>query len=131
MSDRRWYQMGTTIAIVALVLAILSIYMAGTAHGQEVEYTSADTVAAIEQYSVEFGVSQVWLTRTVDCETGGTFSNYKVGRQGELGAAQLHPRGELRRFYDYGYWDPTSPWQSIRFMAQRFAWGGASAWTCS
>jgi hypothetical protein len=94
-------------------------------------YTADDTLAAIEQYSVEFDVSYAWLRSIVRCETGGTYSPYAVGRLGELGAAQLAPWGELRRFYQWGYDDPFSPYQAVAFLAQRLKQGGARAWTCA
>lgn len=97
----------------------------------EPEYTPADTLAAIEQYTTEFHVPYRWVYDVVACETGGTFSNYLVGRAGEVGAVQLHPRGELPRFYDWGYLDPHSPWQSVRFLVQRYLYGGQGAWSCA
>lgn len=121
------------IALSAAVGIVVGM-VAGAAfgiHAQERAWTSDDTLAAIDEASAEIGVSQAWLFRTVRCETGWTFNPYARGRQGELGAAQLHPRGELLRFYAWGYDDPFSPYQSIRFMAQRFAMGGAGAWSCA
>jgi hypothetical protein len=120
-----------TVLIVALTLAVVLVFFATSpSHAQE-PYTADDTLNAIDEASADIGVSYSWLYATVRCETGGTFNPYSVGRQGELGAAQLHPRGELLRFEAWGYLDPFSPYQAIRFMAQRFAMGGARAWTCS
>jgi hypothetical protein len=113
-----------------LALAWLLVLTRSSAHAQA-RYTSDDTIAAIDEASAEIGVSWTWLYSAVRCETAGSFDPYSVGRQGELGPAQLHPRGELQRFYAWGYLDPFSPYQSIRFMAQRFAMGGASAWSCA
>jgi hypothetical protein len=113
-------------AVLVGVIVMLSV---GQAHAEP--YTVDDTLAAIEQYSNEYQVSYWWLYRIVRCETGWTFSPYSVGRQGELGAAQLHPRGELRRFYAWGYDDPFSPYQSVAFLAQRLSQGGARAWSCA
>jgi hypothetical protein len=118
--------------IAAIVLFLLiGLYLAATPVRAQGLFTPDDTEAAITQYSAEYGVSYAWLERTISCETGGTFSNYKVGAQGEQGAAQLHPYGELPVFYAWGYDDPHDPYQSIRFTAQRFATGHAWAWTCS
>lgn len=113
---------------MSVLLAAMLLF--GQAQTDEA-YTPDDTRAAISQASAEIGVSEAWLYRTVDCETGGTFNPYAVGKRGELGAAQLAPWGELRRFRDWGYLDPFSPYQSIRFMAQRFAVGGSGAWSCN
>lgn len=106
------------------------VVFSGRAHA-EGAYTADDTRAAIHEASVEIGVSEIWLVRVVDCETGGTFDPYAVGKRGELGAAQLAPWGELRRFLDWQYTDPFSPYQAIRFMAQEFAFGRSGAWSCS
>jgi hypothetical protein len=115
-----------TAVLLAVIIMTLNLSYARAA-----DYTSDDTLAAIEQYSAEFGVSYGWLYRIVRCETGWTFNPYSVGRLGELGAAQLHPRGELLRFYRWGYDDPFSPYQSVAFLAQRLSQGGARAWTCA
>lgn len=77
------------------------------------------------------GVSAVWITSTLDCEGGGTWQAGIVGAAGELGPAQLHPRGELQHFYARGYTDPFSWWQATDFIAARFSEGGSGAWTCA
>lgn len=112
---------------LTLLLIVLALWP-GTALATE--WTPGDTLAALEQYAEEFEVSYWWLYRIVGCETGWTFRNDLVGRAGELGAVQLHPRGELPRFYAWGYDDPYSPYQSIRFLSQRLTMGGARAWSC-
>ena len=120
--------------LVVGVFGVLVGLVAGAAvgiHAQERPWTSDDVLAAIDEASAETGVSYAWLYATVRCETGWTFNPYSRGRQGELGAAQLHPRGELLRFYSWGYDDPYSPYQAVRFMAQRFAAGGWRAWSCA
>lgn len=124
----------TAVIAAAIVIAIFAYIWLNSpppAHAQEVEYTVADTLGAIDQASDEVGVSRAWLYRTVECETGGTFDPYARGDLGELGAAQLKPDGELPRFYKWGYLDPFSPWQAVRFMAQRFRAGGSGAWSCA
>lgn len=117
----------TVEALVALSV-LCGTYKPAFAAGP---YTAEDTINAIDAASAEIGVDWQWLYNTVGCETGWSFSNYRVGRQGEVGAVQLHPRGELPRFYQWGYLDPHSPYQSVRFLAQRATMGGAGAWTCS
>jgi hypothetical protein len=119
-------------AVGALFGVIVGL-VAGAALGIRAQeaYTAQDTLAAIHEASAETGVSESYLKSVVRCETGGTFDPYSVGRQGELGAAQLHPRGELPRFYAVGWLDPFSPYQAVRFMAQRFIDGGAGAWSCA
>lgn len=115
----------------ALLIAFTLIWLATPAHAEERLWTTDDVFAAIDEAAVEMGVSYAWLYATVRCETGWTWNPYVRGRQGELGPAQLHPRGELLRFFALGYDDPFSPYQSIRFMAQRFAAGGWRAWSCA
>jgi len=111
----------TTVAALALVAQFACA---------QVSFTADDTFAAIEEASAETGVSYTWIARIVRCETGGTFNPYSVGRQGELGAVQLHPRGLLPVFFSYGYDDPYNPYQAVRFLAQRLNAGGARAWSC-
>jgi hypothetical protein len=118
-----------TVALLAFLFGIFAGAAFGI-HAQEI-YTAEDTLAAIQQYSDEIGVSYSWLYRIVRCETGWTFDPYSVGRHGELGAAQLAPWGELLRFYAWGYDQPFSPYQSVRFLAQRLSMGGAKAWSCA
>lgn len=122
-----------TRLLPALLLLCASLLLVHTAHAAQEErrYTADDVIAAIQQYSEEQGVSKAFLMRVVRCETGGTFDPYSVGKQGELGAAQLHPRGLLPKFYDWGYTDVFSPYQSVRFLAQEVNFGRASAWSCA
>ena len=119
--------MKTLLLVTAFLLALL---WARPAHAQEI-YTSDDVIAAIDQASEEIGVSRAYLFRIVRCETGGTFDPYSVGRQGELGAVQLHPRGRLLHFFSLGYDDPFSPYQAVRYLAQEISFGRAAAWSCA
>jgi hypothetical protein len=120
-----------TFVACALLIAFTLIWLAAPARAQEAPYTPEDTLAAIDQASDEIGVPAAVLYHIVRCETGGRFDPYSVGRQGELGAAQLHPRGLLPTFYAWGYDDPFSPWQSVRFLAQQITYGRASQWSCA
>jgi hypothetical protein len=99
----------------------------------ETRYDSSDVIAAIHQASEEIGVSEAWLYRVVDCETGHTFNPYAIGDHGtSLGMAQLHMGGgELVRFLAWGYDSPFDPYQAARFMAQEFAFGRAGSWSCA
>jgi hypothetical protein len=93
-----------------------------------VTYTPADTLDAIEQASANSGVSAAWLKRVIWCES--KYYPYAVGRAGELGAAQLHPRGMLPVFYRMGYTNPYNPYDAAHFMADMFLVGRARAWSC-
>jgi hypothetical protein len=119
-----------TFLLCALLIAFTLIYLAAPARAQESGYTADDTLAAIWQYSIEFDISYTWLRSIVRCETGGDYNPYARGRLGERGAVQLHPRGELLRFYAWGYDDPDDPYQAVRFLAQRINQGGVGAWSC-
>lgn len=109
-------------------LAILGIIAACCVPGRALAddepyaYTAADTRAAMEQHS--------WLAQCiVEVETGHTLNPYSVGRAGELGVAQLHPRGLLPEFYDAGYTNPFSPYQSMDFLEDALARGEGPAWS--
>ena len=130
MSDRelRWMvHLATLVTLLALLANAMRV------HAQEEDasyvYTAADTLAAIDQASVAHGVSWRWLYSIVRCES--QLDPYAVGRRGELGAAQLAPWGELRRFYARGFSNPYSPYQAVAFLAQRLNEGGARAWACA
>lgn len=127
MSNRR-FRWALTLA----VLATFAFMVARGAHAQETYvYTPADTLAAIDEAAAESGVSRAYLLKIINCETGHTLDPYSIGRADERGAAQLHPRGELPRFYAYGFDNPFSPYQAVSFLAQRINEGGARAWTCA
>lgn len=129
MSKDAWRWAG--FIIVVEVLAALSVFCGhGTARAEEVVYNPTDSAIAIADAAVAYGISEAWLLATARCEAPG-LNPYAVGRQGELGIAQLLPRGELRRFYALGYTNPFNPYEAMDFMAMRFAAGGARAWTCS
>jgi hypothetical protein len=117
--------------LVGLIVGVDAGLTIAHAESGERVYTATDTLIAIDQYSAEFHVPHDWLLALISCETGGTFDPYSVGKQGELGAAQLHPRGELVRFYAWGYLDPYSPYQAIRFAAQEYGYGRAWQWSCA
>ncbi len=122
-------------SVVLLLLVMLGFgigwMMSPPVSHSQTLYGPDDTLAAIDEASAEIGVSRAWLYQIVRCETGNKFDPYAIGKQGELGAAQLHPHGELPRFYAWGYTDPFSPYQGVRFLAQRLAQGGSSAWSCA
>lgn len=132
-SDRiRWSSLlWAVIWLACVIVAVLVVWGPKPAHAADEVYTPTDTLNAIHEASVEIGVDEGYLTRIVRCETGGSFSPYSIGRQGELGAAQLHPRGLLPTFYSWGYLDPFSPYQSVRFLAQEVSFGRARLWSCA
>ncbi len=109
-------------------LAILAAVFVATAHQAlagppELEQIVAERAAA-------HGVSASWLSSTIGCES--EWNTHAVGALGELGLAQLKPgAGELRGFYARGYSDPFNAWESIDYLALRFAEGAAGAWSCA
>ena len=98
--------------------------------------TLAPRVGADEQWvpvihaaAARHGVSGAALERTLRCESHLTPT--AVGRAGELGMAQLHPRGLLPTFYARGFTDPFVAEEAIEFTAMMFAEGAARHWTCA
>lgn len=122
---------GVRARILRHVAALLVVF-ALTAHAAQAQerFTPDDVLDAINLASADSGVSYEWLRRVIACETGQTYNPYVVGKQGELGPAQLHPRGLLPEFYKAGYTDPVDPYQALTFTAQRFLRGDAYKWTC-
>lgn len=118
------------LATRVIALVVVLVCMTTTTVAAQQRFTPADTLEAIEQASANSGVPASRLRRIIRCETGGTYNPYARGRAGELGAAQLHPRGELRRFYAVGYTNPYNPYDAAHFLADRILAGGARAWTC-
>jgi len=120
------------LVIVAAMGVIVGVVV-GAAAGIHAEgFDQNDTLAALEAASASTGVSYAWLHRVVGCETGFTWNPAAVGDYGtSFGAAQLHRGGgELPRFYAFGFSDPFNPYEAVTFMAQEFAVGRASAWSC-
>lgn len=86
------------------------------------DYTAEDTLAALDSASAR--------TRCViGYETGWSWSPNLVGQAGELGAAQLHPRGLLSAFYAAGYSDPWNPYQAVEYADRMIADGYGSHWS--
>lgn len=86
-------------------------------------WTPADVLAAMATASPRARC----IVRT---EVGGVgYDPYAVGRAGELGPVQLHPRGKLPEFYALGYTDPFSPVESIEYLERALARGQASHWS--
>lgn len=121
--SHRWLH----VWVLTLLLALSIVLSARKAFA----YDADDTLAAIDAASATYGVSYAWLRSIVRCETAGTYDPNSVGRLGEKGAVQLYARGELPRFYAWGYDDPFDPYQAVPFLAQRLLQGGARAWTCA
>jgi hypothetical protein len=120
-----------TRLLPALLMLCASLLLVHTAHAEEeTRWTPDDVSAAIVQYAAEIGVSEAYLYAVVSCEDP-SFNPYAVGRQGELGPVQLHPRGRLQHFLSLGYTDPYSPYQAVRYLAQEISFGRASAWSCA
>lgn len=92
----------------------------------------AEGEAAIAEAAARWGAPAGVMTSIVHCETGGQWRTDMVGRQGELGPAQLLPGAGngLAQFRAMGYADPTSWIESMAFMARTLAAGGRSQWHC-
>jgi hypothetical protein len=104
-------------------LAVAGALLAAVAlAGARWDYTADDTLIALDAASSR-------ARCVVGYETGWTFDPNLVGRAGEQGAAQLHPRGKLPEFYAAGYTDPWSPYQAVEYLDAEIAAGHGSAWT--
>jgi hypothetical protein len=114
----------TRWAWAALGALVVSCAVAGAGHTQG----AATVVEIIHERAAAHGQSGARLERVARCES--SLNPAAVGRAGELGLFQLHPRGELRTFYARGYSDPHNVWEAADFAATRFAEGGARAWSC-
>lgn len=115
----------------ALGLAIfLLATLSGLGHAQEADprhYTAADTLSAMHGLSAR---AQCIFRYEVGQGSPG-FEPYdpnQVGSAGELGAAQLCPCGELRRFLAEGWGDPVNPWDAGAYLEYRLAQGERRAW---
>lgn len=75
------------------------------------------------------GVSGRWMVALARCESH--LNVYAVGRAGELGLYQLHPRGLLPVFYVWGYTDPWSAWEQADFTAVALSRGLSGHWSCA
>ena len=86
-------------------------------------WTPADVLAAMATASPRARC----IVRT---EVGGVgYDPYAVGRSGELGPVQLHPRGKLPEFYARGYTDPFDPYQAVDYLDNALQRGQASHWS--
>lgn len=95
-----------------------------TAHAENwhsYRYTVADTEAAMSRHS--------WLAGCIVRLESDNLDPYSVGKAGELGVAQLHPRGLLNQFYAVGYTNPYSPYQSMDFLDWALERGEGPNWT--
>jgi Soluble lytic murein transglycosylase and related regulatory proteins (some contain LysM/invasin domains) len=110
-------------------MTLLRIAVASLALAAAPAADRSDGQPIIEERAIAHGISPSWMVSIVGCES--RWNQYAVGRQGELGPAQLHPRGELQGFYARGYTDPYDWWQAGDYLAVRLAEGGARAWVCS
>ena len=95
-----------------------------------VQAQSADEIVdVITTAAGTYGVSGARLLAVARCES--RLNPSAVGRAGERGLFQLHPRGLLPDFYARGYSDPMNAWESADYAASAFARGLASHWTCA
>lgn len=68
----------------------------------------------------------------VDCETGGTWNTYAIGRYGERGLFQIHPiHGALIRSLGYTWDDMFDPEANARVARALYERSGWTPWACS
>jgi hypothetical protein len=93
-----------------------------------IRFTPEDTLTALQ------GASRL-VRCLVDHEVGGgtaEFAPYdptSVGAAGEIGAAQLHPRGLLNDFYRQGFSNPNNPYEAVQYMEEAIRRGLAGHWS--
>lgn len=102
----------------AAILALLGLATLGARW----DYTADDTLAALQSASAR-------TECVIGYETGWSWSPNLVGRAGEIGAAQLHPRGRLADFYARGYSDPWNPYEAVAYADAEIRAGRGSAWS--
>lgn len=100
--------------MIVLLIAIAMLF--------QQQFTAQDTLNALEYASP---LAQC----IVGYETGWTYYPYSIGAEGELGVAQLHPKGMLPVFYAMGYTNPFDPEQAIEFLEIQIIAGNAYHWT--
>ena len=118
------------------VLTGIAIGLALLAGAITIERVSAatttwdDVEAWIVADATEYGVSAPWLLSVAWCEARG--NPYAVGRLGEVGPFQFHPRGV--------WWETPagragiSPWnlrENVRMAAWAFSRGLWTHWSCA
>ncbi|MGD9892298.1 MAG: hypothetical protein AB7R89_28650 [Dehalococcoidia bacterium] len=93
----------------------------------------SEVVAWTEHDAARFGVSADWLLAVLWCESTG--NAYAYGAAGEIGPAQMHPRGiwyslpESRQVaLDYSR---ASLRLQVQAMARAFSYGWQRHWTCA
>ena len=95
--------------------------------------TWAEVESWLVQDAARFGVSAEWLLAVAVCESAR--DPYAYGAAGEIGPAQMHPRGiwwglpeskQVRLDYSRA-----SIRLQVQAMARAFALGYASHWTCT
>lgn len=99
--------MARTVAALSLALVMSAQPVSAQ------EWTVPAIIAHQAQY---YGVSEAKMASLILCESEN--NPYAVGKAGELGLAQLHPRGLLPYFYRVGYTDPYDSWEATDFVAR-------------
>lgn len=116
--------------MVLCLLAALSIAFGAT------KITTADAPAPIpviltipqliHHYADKYGVSEIELTGTINCESG--FDPNAIGDLGtSFGLSQIH----LPAHPDITKAQALDPDFAIQFMAEQFSEGNAKIWTCA
>jgi hypothetical protein len=130
----------TTLSRPALGLAVLLLGLgalrasgeAGAAARAAEPVSWAQVEAWVWEDAATYGVSGRWLLWVAGCETGFSGNPYLVGRLGEVGPFQWHPRGL--------WWSTpagragVSPWdirENVRMASWAFANGLSRHWTCA
>ena len=112
----------TTLIRAGVLAALLAI--ASPVHADE-DVSVSDVI--IERANAH-NISASMMLRLADCES--RMDPRAVGKEGEVGLMQLHPRGLLPEFFRLGYGNPWSAWQQSDFTARMLADGLGRHWSC-
>lgn len=109
-----------TLCLALYLALVISIPPSATAHGLE---PWMDEI--LVEASIKYDVWYDKLRDTTHCESMhfnmDVITGRILGRAGEIGAVQLHPRGLLPEFYRSGFSNPRSFTESITFLAQKMS----------
>ncbi len=109
-------------------VSVLALLALGLTHAPVWAQTPTEVEAVIREAAATHGANATQLVRVARCES--SLRPWAVGRLGEQGIFQLHPRGLRPLFFAHGFdnvWDVV---QQADFAAWAFTHGLARHWSC-
>lgn len=117
------------IAVGAGLALVISLSPGINAPADARDTTRADVIDWIFAYSQWYGANPYQLLRVGECES--ELTPYALGKQGEVGPFQFHPRGiwwsTPQAAKGYSMWDVEA---NVAAAAWAFSRGLQSHWTC-